>query len=353
MDTKTELLNVSSFSPVVPDVTLSMVDDTPHLLKPLLSALGITRRRPIPPNFEFGEDDPMGGELFKPREDDTAYKPPTSPATLRTTAVCEDLVAQVQKLKSLEEKMAALSRLALSVQVLTARQVTLMLVASLSVQTSKALVSTLRDLDLLDVHTLVRLLRLVDAGRIDGTPSKGCSITLPSSVCPLPALSCLSSAIAALLMDEGSPSAGLQLVQSCTRDLLTASVGGAELIQQVGRKWFDRHKPPATGSREGVSDVSALTNPKFRVSQQLVEILAKSAGRLVSGGERQAGNVVQLMDALTACLFSSKLEGRHRLWALQQLAQVLAVTGASEALSREQQARGGKLGGGGAPSSVC
>ena len=279
----------------------------------------------------------MGEQLFK-REDSLSVEDSDSTEKSYTMTAfsdfykisdsCDNLMNQVQKLKSVEEKMSALQRLTVGVQVLIARHVTLMLVANLSVQTSKSALSALRSLELLDVQSLVRLLRLVDAGRINNTPGSCFAIALPSSLHPLPALHCLSAAIASVVEGSSSSSAGLQLLRSCSRDLLTAAVGGADFVQQVGQ---GRRYPPE--DKDGKSDVVVLANPNFKVSQRLVAVLAKSAGKLRSGSH-MAG-VVQLMDALTACLFSSKLEPKHRYWALQQLAKIFAVTGACEVMKKE------------------
>ena len=264
--------------------------------------------------FVFEQDDPLGEEFLKIRTEDGLQEDENSTQVFgkgsvlhfKVSPICESLVSQAQKLTSLEENMEALKRVTDSALVLVSRQVTLMLIASL---------------------------RLVDAGRINSMPGKALMIPTPSSIHPLPALQCLSDAIASVMTDERSFGAGLQLMLSCSTHLCTAAVGGAESIQQAGRKWGCRLGHRLFFGRNDNSDAAVLARPSFEVSQRLVKILAKSAGKFV-GTDSLTGGVVKLMDALAACLFSAKLEAEQRLWALEQLLRVFAETGASEGMKK-------------------
>ncbi len=333
---------------VVPDITFSGVDDSPHLLKPLLSALGISQGQPMPQRFEFTAADPMGegpyrlnGEDALMRQDDSSVRVSADPSTghFKISPSCSKLMNQAQKLKSMEENMAALNRITAGTRTLVARHIIMMLVSNLSTLPSKVLTSTLRNLGLLNIRSLVQLLRLVDSGRICQTPGEFSFSAVEASLYPVPALQSLGDVIAAVVSDETEGvSTGLHLMQSCSRDLLTAAVGGAELIQQAWRDQVRHHRTQAYLDKDSTSDVAILANPNFKVTQRLVKILAKSAGKLVSSAAH-VGGVVQVMNALAACLFSSKLHAQHRFWALQQLAKVFAVTGAGDVLcnSKEQQ----------------
>lgn len=309
------------------------MDDSASFFNTLLSALGISQLRPTPQRYEFTDSDPMGGESVKVTEEDGLKQGEVSGGGasvehIKMSSVCEDLMCQVQKLKSVEDNILALSRVNVGAQVLVARHVTLMLIASLSTEQSGNLAATLQRLGLLGVKPLVRLLRLVDAGRIDGTPGKSFVISLPSHIYPVSAVQCLSDALASVVTSDGT-NAGLQLMQSCCRDLFTAAVGGEDLVQEFG-KWRPRRLGAQVHFRKYEdSDLSVLGNPNLKVSQRLVKILAKSATKLVSKDSLMVG-VVLMMDALTACLFSLKLGSDHRLWAIQQLVKIFAVTGASE-----------------------
>lgn len=313
------------------------VDDSASFYNALLSALGISQPRPTPQKYELDDSDPMGGESVKMTEEDGLKQDNVSGGGssvehIKMSSVCEDLMSQVEKLKSVEENILALSRVTVGAQVLVARQVTLMLIASLSTEQSTEqstnLAAALQSLGLLDVKPLVRLLRLVDAGRIDSTPGKSFFISVPSHIYPISAVQCLSDALASVVTSDGT-SAGLQLMQSCCRDLFTAAVGGADLVEESGKKWRRRLGAHVHFRKYEDSDLPVLGNPNLKVSQRLVKILAKSATKLVRKDSLMAG-VVLMMDALTACLFSLKLEPEHRLWAMQQLVKIFAVTGASE-----------------------
>ena len=325
---------------IVPDIKLNGIDTSASSLRSLLSALGISQKRPTPQKFEFVKPDPMGEELFKTDINEakmgesmrhaTADVMMTSPNVelFEISSSCNDLMSQVQKLKSIDESMAALDRIAGGTQTLVARYITMMVIASLSTtQPSKNFTTNLKQLDLLNIRSLVRLLRLVHAGRINGTPGDSFVIVTPSSLYPVQAVECLSNSITTIVVDE-EISAGAQLMQSCSRDLFAAAVGGAELMQQSGRRRRHRRQR-RSGSRlksfdDSKSDVSILSYPNFDVSRRLVQTLARSTGRLTAGGVCSDG-VLQMTDALAACLFSSKLQHKHQFWALEQLIKAFAA----------------------------
>lgn len=327
----------------VPDVSLTGLDYSSHSFKSLLSALGLSKKRPTPQRFKLGVPDPMGEGLFKASKAgivDSEEGGSSGGGTqqqqssrgdnakvVKMSLSCDGLMGQVQKLKSVEESLMALERVTGSAQTLVARQVTMMVIGSVYTNTSKSFLASLKSLDLLDIQLLVRLLRLVHAGRIDGTSSDSFAIQTPLSVTPVWALECLSSAITTAVMDEG-PSAGAQLVQSCSRDLLAAAVGGVELIQQTGRRRRNKRQQQGRSpyADDSKCDVSVLANPNFEVSRRLVQTLAQSTVKLITSSSKHGGGIVQMMDALAACLFSSKLEAEHRFWALEQLVKVFAST---------------------------
>ena len=316
----------------VPDVNLSGLDCSPQSLKSLLSALGLSQKRPTPKRFEFTSFDPLGSILCKSIADldetDIDHKANVVPLTTendfyKMSSTCNHIVEQAQKLRSLAEHLDALNRIASATQTLVARRVTMLAIASLSTQSTRAFISGLQALDLIDIKLLVRLLRLVHAGRIDGTPGSNFTLSLPSSLLPLLGLKCLGSAISTVITENGS-SAGSQLMQACSRDLLAAAVGGAELLHPRSSR-RRRHRRDRADKTEAVpSDVSILSNPNFSVSQSLVQTLAESTGKIVD--RESSAAILQMIDALAACLFSSKLEPEHRFWALEQILKVFATT---------------------------
>ncbi|XP_064390094.1 probable E3 ubiquitin-protein ligase HERC1 isoform X2 [Halichondria panicea] len=323
-----DLLDGPDIEEEVPDVSLSGLDSSPQSLKSLLSALGLSKKNPTPRLFEFPAADPLGTRLCKTTtEDDStdtveAEKPTDSSDdsnSLSLSKTCENVAEQITKLKNLDEHLVALDRVSAATQTLVARRIIMLVIASLSTQGSTTLITSLQSVNLDSIQSLVRLLRLVDAGRIDGRPGDSFSVVTPSSLLPLKGLDCLSSAITtAVTQSHGS---GKQLMSSCSRDLLAAAVGGAELFQQAGQR--RRRQRRHIGTDEGAkSDISILTNPNFSVTRNLVQTLAKSTGQL-SLSVNSTG-MLQIIDALAACLFSSKLKPEHRFWALEQLLEVFS-----------------------------
>lgn len=312
---------------VVPDVNLSGLDCSPQSLKSLLSALGLSQKHPTPKRFEFTSPDPLGSSLCKSLTDieecDEDHK--TDATTVESdfykiSSNCSEVVDQVQKLRNFREHFEALNRIASAMQTLVARRVTMLAISSLSTKNAQVFVSGLQTLDLVDIKLLVRLLRLAHAGRIDGTPGLSFTISLPSSLVPVHELKCLGDAISTVITENGT-SAGSQLMQACSRDLLAAAVGGTEVL----RPRTSHRRRQRRERRDSLpSDVTVLSNPNFSVSRSLVQTLAESTGKIVDSNSGAA--VLQMVDALAACLFSSRLEAKHRFWALEQILKVFAVT---------------------------
>lgn len=221
-----------------------------------------------------GEGENGTGEAQGDGEDDDSPED-----VLRLSQTCEQMVQQVQKLRSLKEHLAAVSRITSATQTLVARHITMLVIASLSTQSARSFISGLRTLELVDVKSLVRLLRLVHAGRIDGTPGKSFRLKTPSSLLPIKGLECLSSAVTTVVSE--SAIAGDQLMQACSRDLLAAAVGGAELLQKNTRRGGGRrHRERVEREKGEKSDVSVLSNPSFSVSQSLVQTMAEATGKV-------------------------------------------------------------------------
>ena len=202
----------------------------------------------------------------------------------------------------------------------------MLVIASLSTDNTLNFADHLRSLDLSNILSLVRLLRLVHAGRIDGTPGRLFGVRTPSSLLPIKGLDCLSSALTSVVTD--SLQAGSQLMQACSRDLLAAAVGGAQLLQRPRRR-RRRHRNHGEDliDPNEKSDLAVLSNPSFAVTQSLVQTMAEAAGKAVFADDT---GVLLMTDALAACLFSSKLESQYRFWALEQLLKVFASSSQRE-----------------------
>ena len=245
---------------------------------------------------------------------------------------CEELISQAIKLQDVEENLSALQRLTGAVQTLVARRITMLIIASLSTNNAINFVEHLRSLGLVNIHSLVRLLRLVHAGRIDGTPGRHFGVRTPSSLLPIKGLECLSSALTTVV--TSSLEAGSQLMQACSRDLLAAAVGGAKLLEKPRRRRRrNRNRAEEAIDPNEKSDLAVLATPNFAVTQSLVQTMAEAAGKALFANDT---GVLLMTDALAACLFSSKLESQYRFWALEQLLKVFASSLRKEATAKLQ-----------------
>ena len=331
----------------VPDIGIQGLEASQEALQSLLSALGLSQTNPSPRIHKFTEPDPMGeawsrrgqeyGELFGATPDGTLVgggdEELVDEHILKISPQCEEVVSQAIKLQDMDETISALQRLTSAVQTLVARRITMLVIASLSTDTSLDFAEHLRSVGLVNVLSLVRLLRLVHAGRIDGTPGRIFGVRTPSSLLPIKGLDCLSSALTTVVSD--SLEAGSQLMQACSRDLLTAAVGGSKLLQRPRRR---RRRHRINGNDDSIdpnekSDLAVLSNPNFAVTQSLVQTMAEAAGKAVFADDT---GVLLMTDALAACLFSPKLESQYRFWALEQLLKVFATSSRREGANQPQ-----------------
>ena len=269
-------------------------------LTSLLSALGLTSQHPVPKLLRFINTNPLGcantSEIPKHIEDDEC------------SSSFSMLLNQVKKLRSTGECIVAINRVLTAVQTLTARYIVLFIIATVSTFPSVKCIPLLEMLDLGDVEILVRLLRLVYAGRINGIPGSLFFLNVPDSS-PLKGLDCVGEVLRMVVTWKSS--AGSQLLQACSRDLVGAALGGAQLATKKNER---------KEQRSDRSDLSVLVNPNFYVSQKLVQIMAEVAGK------SDGSSMIHMIDALAACLFSSKLEPDHRFWALKQLMTIFSTT---------------------------
>ena len=275
------------------------------------------------------------GELFGGTPDGTVAgegEEISDESILKIGPQCEELISQAIKLQNMEETLSSLQRLTGAVQTLVARMITMLVIASLSTDNTLNFADHLRSLDLANILSLVRLLRLVHAGRIDGTPGQLFGVRTPSSLLPIKGLECLSSALTTVVTD--SLQAGSQLMQACSRDLLAATVGGAQLLQKPRRRRRrHRNRDEESIDPNEKSDLAVLSNPSFAVTQSLVQTMAEAAGKAVFANDT---GVLLMTDALAACLFSSKLESQYRFWALEQLLKVFASSSRQENTTKPQ-----------------
>ena len=330
-------VSVLSFCLAVHNISYVDPISSPSYYMILMSALGLFQTRATPETLLFTNRDPMAEGLYK--VDGETYErcwnktvlastDNLSTGTYKISPACNNLMEQVLHLNTTEEVLTALDRIAIGTQTLTSRLVLLKIVTALSSQEPQEFLFCLKSLKL-TVQSFYRLLHLVHAGRISGAPSDSLHISASSFPhCSTDTLNSLSATIAAMILDEGT-SAVDDLMQSCSRDLYAVAVGGAQLSERLAG-------PINTDS----SDVAIISNPNFQVSQTLIETLAKSASKLVGFSH----GVVSVTNALAACLFSYKLQGFHKLWALEQLVKILTATRGNTTLVHTAAVRGDHCG---------
>ena len=302
--------------PKVPDINLTGVVNTAQSLKSLLSALGFSQHNP-PRLYLFPSNDPLGTQVVvsqgeKDEENKAQGDTMATEGCLKgLSEACQSLVEQATRLRTVDECRAASDRLISATQTLVARRVVLHIVGTLSLHSPKEFFRGLVSIGLADIKKLVRLLRLVQAGRVDGTLGKNLAIKTGSSNTTPSIPDSLSLGISTVVSYGGEG-----LMRACSRDLLAAAVGGVDILQK--KRSRRRHQDP-----QKQTDITVLSNPNFSITQSLVQTVTDSAGRPVHG-RGGGGEVTQMVDALAACVLSSKLEARYRLWGLRQLMVMFA-----------------------------
>ena len=318
------LLYLLSF-PTVPDIALGGSLNKLISVNSLLSTLGLTQQKQSLPLYQFISKDPLGAKTVlreveeKGKEEEEEKESDTRSGLVGLSNECQSLVEQATRLKTHEECHCASDRLISATQTLMARQVILRVVQSLTLHSCEQLFQGLLSIGLADIKKLIRLLRLLQGGRVAGLQNgltKDKTGSVDSSKLFVDSL--VSSITATLSFQDET---GAQLVQSCCRDLLAATVGGVDFLLKM--KGHTHHQE----SEQPSSDVTVLCNPQFSITQSLVQTVINT----VTTPEGAAGTVIRgrkaglLVDALAACVLSSKLEACHRLWALKQLLKIFAT----------------------------
>lgn len=296
------------------DIDFVGLDSSPESTSSLLFALGLSEHLPAPRTYQFPDNnDPLGiSTVTAVPATEVDDKNTTTEAVCMDSPLsqrCHDLVEQAQKLATPSECQEANNRVISAALTLVARCVILHMIAKLSLLSADQMQRGLQAMGLTDIKNLVKLVRLVQANRIDGTSGMQSPSLMNSDQSTI---KCLGIAMTTVLSEGGDSS--IQLMQACSRDLLAAAVGGAEFIS--------KKQQPSTSNQLVASDLMVLCNPSFSVSMNLVQTLAKIVGSSLY--KCDSSNVAQMVDALAACLLSAKLETAHRFWALKQLLKVFA-----------------------------
>ena len=136
--------------------------------------------------------------------------------------LCEGVVDQITRLKSLSECITASERVLGAMQNLISRKVIFRLLASFTLSSSSSssssistslepFIKCLENIRLLDIKKLIKLLRLVQAGRVDRTPGKDLCVLVPGYSTSVNVMECLGKAVS-IVADSGGE-AGSQLMQ--------------------------------------------------------------------------------------------------------------------------------------------
>ncbi|XP_041057144.1 probable E3 ubiquitin-protein ligase HERC1 isoform X1 [Carcharodon carcharias] len=314
----------------------------------LAGPLGLNDSKLIPDPVQFPEQDPLGASVANDNTQDLLLKKGLNKIDEKTSSRLT-LGEQAASLRDTQERVFALQRITMAMQILLAHTMVMKALSLISVSGSMcSQTSGLEALGLTDIRILVRLMCLAAAGRAQlansGTQhlysnnqfgsSKG--TTWNTSSC----LVYMSSAIGCLVANN--PTAYRVLVDVCTQDLIAAAtglhIGMIRDVQQKNRVLHLFHRP--------VKDNKLSGSPNFLVTQALVELLTEKGFRHQSSRDKEeaepkdiAPNTssspyyssslvgpLELANALAACCLSGRLSSGHRQWAAQHLVQALSTS---------------------------
>ncbi|XP_067888501.1 probable E3 ubiquitin-protein ligase HERC1 isoform X5 [Heterodontus francisci] len=315
----------------------------------LAGPLGLNDNKLIPDPVHFPELDPLGASVATDNTQDMLLKKGLNRSDEKANSRLT-LGEQAASLRDTQERVFALQRITMAMQILLAHTMVMKALSLISVSGSVcSQTSGLEALGLTDIRILVRLMCLAAAGRAqlanNGTehlysnnqfrPSKGTSWNTSSS------LTYMSSAIGCLVAN--SSTAYRALVDVCTQDLIAAStglhIGTIRDVQQKSRVLHLVHRPVKDNKLSGSSN--------FLVTQALVELLTEKGFRHHSSRAKEEAEPkdavpntssssyfyssshvgpLELANALAACCLSGRLSSRHRQWAAQHLVQALSTS---------------------------
>ncbi|XP_060677257.1 probable E3 ubiquitin-protein ligase HERC1 isoform X2 [Hemiscyllium ocellatum] len=315
----------------------------------LAEPLGLNDSKLIPDPVQFPEQDPLGASVATDNTHEMLLKKGLNRSDEKTNTKLT-LGEQAASLRDTQERVFALQRITVAMQILLAHTMVMKALSLISVSGSMcSQTSGLEALGLTDIRVLVRLMCLAAAGRAQLAnngieclysnnqlrPSKGTIWNTNSC------LTYMSSAIGCLVAN--SPTAYRVLVDVCTQDLIAAAtglhVGMIRDSQQKNRVLHLFHRP--------VKDNRLSSSPNFLVTQTLVELLTEKGFRHHSSRDKEetehkdaaattttttpyysSSHVgpLELANALAACCLSGRLSSGHRQWAAQHLVQALSVS---------------------------
>ncbi|KAL3866609.1 hypothetical protein ACJMK2_043893 [Sinanodonta woodiana] len=245
--------NDSDFMSVLMD-TLPAFDN----IEKLHHHLGLSDRKPTPDPVKFSEPDPLGTKaVLSGAQNDMITSLSSMVKLQKSNSKHKSLGDQALTLKTSTDRELALHRTLSAMEVALARQMVLRSLAVLSGSGSScSLPVALDNIGLSDIMLIVKLMCLCVLRKISLHNEGGQKLE------PVETLGHLSAAIGALV--EENSAAQKQLLQLCTKELLTAALGGkSNLEATVVKKKY--HKKDGS--------LKSLDSQTFAVTQALVSLL--------------------------------------------------------------------------------
>nr|XP_022329995.1 probable E3 ubiquitin-protein ligase HERC1 isoform X2 [Crassostrea virginica] len=291
----------------------------------LMCKIGLTDHKPVPEPVKFSESDPLGSSLLKSASSsgDVLLTLSSFAKGSRPDGRSKTLGEQASHISSGEDRKVSLYRITSTMQIMIARSmVTKVLSVLASSGPNCSLPSALDYIGLSDIMTLVQFMCLCATGKV----------LYPQNCQPrdsAESLGHLTTAIGTLVQD--SPASLKQLIQLCTQELMLAAMGGNR---------GDVRKKTRSPSPSQPSSM-------FTVTQSLVTLLTRN--KWVSSVSWRTQNVptsecedsdppsspqsldqgredtpLNLINALAACVLSSKLSPLYKQWAVKEFIQCLS-----------------------------
>lgn len=287
--------------------------------------LGLCDKKPIPEPLFFKEVDPLGSQLV-PNV--------TVESQIKTDYQMRFLGVQTSQLTFSQDRIIALKHLTHAIHILLSRSVILNVLSVLCLSNSSCdLAKSLETIGLSDVRKIVRLMTLTATGRveindinIDGDATVNSPLALMkgfsqlTSSLPAVASSCLnylSMSIAALSQTDSEVSK--LVVNLCTKDLVAAAIG------LIPSKSFISQNIAVINCVSSIAVIQALVSILSSFGgMSLIESPKEELPKAPAQGPDSVGPLT-LVNALSACVLSSRIKVQLRQWASQQLFKCIAT----------------------------
>ncbi|XP_062621584.1 probable E3 ubiquitin-protein ligase HERC1 [Saccostrea cucullata] len=298
----------------------------------LMSKIGLTDHKPVPEPVKFSENDPLGTGLLKSATSsgDVLMTLSSFAKGNRPDSRNKSLGEQASFIKTSEDRKMALYRITSTMQIMIARSMVTKVLSVLAASGPNcSLPSALDYIGLSDIMTLVQFMCLCATGKV----------LYPVSCQPrdsAESLSHLTTAIGTLVQD--SPASLQQLIQLCTQELMLAATGGNK---GDVRKKTKNATPSQPSSMLTVTQslVTLLTRNKWVsspnwISQWFPSSDSQESDSLSiaesSDSPTREDSPLNLINALAACVLSTKLSSVYKHWAVKEFIQCLSSQSAGQ-----------------------